>query len=295
MELNDLLTKQGLDPKTVLVMRHRPREPELHKVLPWLAAERPDTYNAYQQTQSPKAEKAMQKANYVASFIGHEAGKALFVGIYRRGASRPLTLDEYWQVDAYIEMRDKYGLGGFDVESVHKQQRASLLWFDLELTENYIDWKGRLVIEWPPPERSWWRWAGRNTMPVHAIHERSILVREMPSWDQLLLTWHELQDLPSTWKAALRQWRGIYYIFDQSDEKGYIGSAYGSENLLGRWQDYAKRGHGGNKRLRERKPDNFRFSILQRVSPDLDAADVIQLEATWKDRLHTREYGLNEN
>ena len=52
-ELNDLLGKDGIDPKTVLVLRHRPTERQFRKVLPWLAAERPDTYNAYQQVQGP--------------------------------------------------------------------------------------------------------------------------------------------------------------------------------------------------------------------------------------------------
>jgi hypothetical protein len=38
------------------------------------------------------------------------------------------------------------------------------------------------------------------------------------------------------------------------------------------------------------------FTILQRVSPDMEAEDVIQLEATWKKRLHTRPpHGLNDN
>ena len=37
------------------------------------------------------------------------------------------------------------------------------------------------------------------------------------------------------------QWRGIYYIFDTSDAKGYVGSAYGEYNPLGRWLgQYAK-------------------------------------------------------
>lgn len=45
---NDLLHKAEIDPKTVLVMRHRPTEAGLRKVLPWFAAERPEMFNAYQ-------------------------------------------------------------------------------------------------------------------------------------------------------------------------------------------------------------------------------------------------------
>ncbi len=102
--------------------------------------------------------------------------------------------------------------------------------------------------------------------------------------------------LPKRWQAKLSEWRGIYYIFDTLDGKGYVGSAYGSENILGRWQRYAKSGHGGNRLLRPRDPQNFRFTILELVSPNMEASEVIQLEASWKERLHTRQpYGLNDN
>jgi len=55
MDLNDLFQKKGIDPQQVLVLRHRPSEPEINKVLPWLAAEKPVVFNAYQQTQGEKA------------------------------------------------------------------------------------------------------------------------------------------------------------------------------------------------------------------------------------------------
>jgi hypothetical protein len=59
---------------------------------------------------------------------------------------------------------------------------------------------------------------------------------------------------------------------------------------------YPARGHGGNRLLNERDPHNFRFSILQRVSTDMDPGEIIQLENSWKERLHPyAPYGLNEN
>jgi len=42
-------------------------------------------------------------------------------------------------------------------------------------------------------------------------------------------------------------------------------------------------------------PADLRFSILQRTSPDMETAEVVELEASWKARLHTREFGLNRN
>lgn len=295
MYLNDLFDKKDIDPQRVLVLRHRPFEPELNKVLPWLAAEKPELFNAYQQTQGEKLEKvmdAMSGAGYVASFIGREAGKALFVGLYRIGKSKPLTLKQYREIPAYIELM-RLGMKGFGFSD----DRPEIRWFELTpMMDFYASWKGKLVVWWPPPERSWWRRAHRNDMPVLAVLEESAFDSVMPEWGSIDLKWEELRIWPTRWKDALSQWRGVYYIFDTSDGKGYVGSAYGEKNLLGRWQNYADSGHGGNRLLQKRDPKNFRFSILQRVSPDMDKEDVISLESSWKQRLHTRDpYGLNDN
>ena len=102
--------------------------------------------------------------------------------------------------------------------------------------------------------------------------------------------------MSASWESKLAQWRAIYYIFDASDGKGYVGSAYGVDNLFRRWRNYADSGHGGNKLLKKRDPRNFQFSIIQQLSPDEEADDVIRLERTWKKRLHTLSPdGLNEN
>lgn len=79
MNLNDLLTAEGIDLAQVLVMRHRPMEPQLNMVLPWLASEKPDVFNAYQQTQGERAERAVLSARYIASFLGREPGTPLEV------------------------------------------------------------------------------------------------------------------------------------------------------------------------------------------------------------------------
>jgi hypothetical protein len=291
VNLTGLLSGKGIDPRNVLVLRHRPTEPRLNDVIPWLAAEKPDVFNAYQQTQGEKLERAMTGTKYIASFLGREPSRALFVGLYEIGASRPLTFEQYWKVPAHVEMK-AFGMRGFRLES----GRESLLWFDLALTDFYADWKGKLIVGWPPPERSWWRRAHKNDFPVLAVLDQSALVTSMPGWQQITLNWEQLAVLPARWRSALSQWRGIYFIFDTLAGKGYVGSAYGADNILGRWLGYARSGHGGNRLLRDRDPKNFQFSILERVSPDLEAEEVIGLESSWKERLHTRApFGLNEN
>lgn len=90
------------------------------------------------------------------------------------------------------------------------------------------------MVDWPPPERSWWRWAARNSIAVAAIHEHGVLSTRMPDWQQLVLSWKELAVLPQRWRAALAEWRGIYLISHTGDAKAYVGSAYGGDNILGR-------------------------------------------------------------
>jgi hypothetical protein len=291
MLLNDLFHIRNIDPKTVLVLRHRPKESELRKALPWLASEHPELFNAYQQTQGARLEKSITRASYIASFIGHSPGKALFVGLYSIGGTTPMTIEKFRKNKLNKELLN-YRMTGF----VPKEDRKTILWFDLILTDFYSEWKGKLVVKWPGLERSWWRWSDRNEIPVLAITEDNLLTPLMPPWNEIELSWPELGIIPTTWKAALQQWRGIYYIFDSSDGKAYVGSAYGKDNILGRWREYAKSGHGGNHHLRKRDPSNFIFTILERVSPDMESNAVIEQEVNWKQRLHTRyPFGLNEN
>lgn len=235
----------------------------------------------------------MTRAAYVAAFIGHEPGKALFVGFYSVKGWKPITPNEYWQIPANLELKS-FGQEVFTEAS----SRSIILWFDLLLTDFYAQWKGKLIVSWPPLDKNWHRWAYKpnNEMPIIAILEESALDAAMPEFDAINLTWDELRVLPKPWRSKLSEWRGIYYIFDTSDNKGYVGSAYGKDNLLGRWLNYAAHGQGGNRLLQQRTPLNFRFSILQRVSPDMEALNVIRLESSWKQRLHTRKpYGLNDN
>jgi hypothetical protein len=291
MYLNDLLKSKDIDPKRVLVLRHRPWESQFNKVLPWLAAEKPDLFNAYQQTQQERVEGAMQRASHVAAFIARGPGKALFVGLYSVEGSKPISRKEFSAIPANVELK-ALGMNGWAKED----RRRFCLWFDLVPVDFYAHWKGKMIVNWPGKEISWWRWACNNAIPIHAILDESALDGAMPEWDAIDLSWDELDVLPARLKAKLREWRGVYYIFDASIGKGYVGSAYGENNLLGRWQDYATRGHGGNRLLRKRDPRNFRFTILQLDAPNRDASEVIRLEASWKKRLHTRwPNGLNAN
>lgn len=288
---NGALQESGVDLREVVVFRHRPYEPALNRVFEWIAAERSDLYDCYQSTHAPRVEAALSRAKYVASFLRHGGGLSVFVGLHEVRSQRTITVEECLARPAHRELTS---LGMVGIKA--SDQRTHVQEFDLPTVDWHSDWKGRLIISWPPPDRSWWRWADRNIFQIEAITSESQFARLMPEWNELVFAWQELAVLPETWAIALGQWRGIYLIIDTSDGRQYVGSAYGEENILQRWREYARTGHGGNKYLRGRDPTNFRFAILQRLSPDLGDTEVVKAEATWKERLRSRwPHGLNDN
>lgn len=291
LTLNDLIRRSGIAESDVLVFRHRPFEPKLNSVFDWIAAERQDLFDCYQSCHAPRTEAALAKARYLASFIRYGPGQAIFVGMYEVAGRRWMSAEECLSRPLHQELMS-FGMSGFKAT----ESRSQLLEFDLHLTDWHAEWRGRLLIRWPGLERSWYRWADRNEFAIEAVTQESPLSQAMPRWNRLVLDWAQLALLPSTWRGALSQWRGVYLIVDQSDGQQYVGSACGAENLLQRWRDYARTGHGGNKLLRARDPSSFRFSILQLVAPDLPRLEVEEIESSWKDRLRSRTpYGLNEN
>lgn len=291
LDLNALLIGEGIDPAAVGIMRHRPYEAQLAKVFRWLPGERIDLFEAYQQSQDARIESALLGITYLASFVGLEPRTATFVGLYRNCGHEAMTRDQYWSDPAHVELK-RLGMVGWKDDEV----REAILRFDFQPVDFYPHWKGRLKVGWPPPERSWWRRAHNNIMPVVAIADDSAFSPAMPDWHERILTWAELHVLPSRMQSALARWRGIYLIRDSTDGLGYVGSAGGSENLLGRWRNDAASGHGGNRLLKGRDPVNFIYSILQRTSPDLPQDELVQLESSWKRRLPTRfPAGLNDN
>jgi hypothetical protein len=291
LQFEELLAKDGIDPKTVVVFRHSPKEAKLDRIFDWLVAERPDLFNRFQSNHGQKAEASLKKAKYLASFLRFGSRDGLFVGLYEVVDIKERSLVDLAQDRAIIELVEL----GMEDPRVGQEGRSLVADFDLRRTDWHQEWIGRLVVEWPPG-RNYTRWAGRNEFLIKALTQESLLIPPMPSWSELSLSCSEIALLPNSWRARLSEWRGIYLITDVSDRRAYVGSAYGSENILQRWLNYSRSGHGGNKLLRERNPGNFVFSILQRVSPDMPPSEVVAIENSWKIRLRTRSPdGLNDN
>lgn len=291
------MEREGLAPATLNVMLHSPhaREGDLLRMLPGLVRTRPRAMECWQAYHSINAERALSQGRpWVASFVKTGAGRRegtaamLFAGLYGNPGPRRRPREE---ILADPEVRWLHGTFG-SFEQLDDAGWDAWTWFDLTLTDRLSDLRGRLVVE-TQLNRSYVRLAENVDAPVTAIHAESAFDAAPPSWQEMRPSAGMLGVLPPSWAAKLREWRGIYLIVDERDGARYVGSAYGEENILGRWQAHVAGDHGITAGLRDREPASFRFSILELTAPSASADEVIRLEQTWMDRLHTRVHGLN--
>lgn len=122
----------------------------------------------------------------------------------------------------------------------------------------------------------------------------------------------KLESESSEWRTSLRCRKGIYLITDKNTGKLYVGSAYGANGILGRWETYIKSGYDKdevengkypNKKLWELVnekglpyiQDNFQYSILETFTDDVSKEDIIARESWWKEALQSRKFGYNAN
>ena len=122
-----------------------------------------------------------------------------------------------------------------------------------------------------------------------------------PGYANVNVSWKSLQILinKSSWRTALGNQKGVYLLVDCKSGKKYVGAAYGDDMLLGRWEEYIKTCHGGNKRMKLLKDkyirDNFYFTILEHYNPKTDDQIILDRESYWKQVLMTRQFGYNDN
>ena len=295
LTFHDVLGKAGITSENVNVMLHAPTDPALRTALPALPAMHPEAMAAHNALHSEKAEASLKQGRpYVAVFLhagSHADGATMLLeGLHRNRGHRTRSYRDISEEPGIRWLHETYGV---EEHFFHEDPRQSHLWFDLERADALRSMEGRLTITARLIHGVYVRLAENMALPILSISESRRFDVEPPSWREMGVSTPFLQALPPAWAARLREWRGVYLITDEADGGRYVGSAYGADNLLGRWKAHAASGTGITAQLRGRDPAAFRFSILERVSPDAPAEDVIRLEQTWMDRLHTRRFGLN--
>ena len=271
--IQDLLKISGLDTsKRIKLVRHAHEEYDitLDKVMGDV-----DKISGYQEKQDKPV---FHDADFIVVFIGGEiiGTKAVFVGVYEvKGYQRVKEGDEF----------------------IYKLEEKPEF--------NHLRW--RVVIEWGKATKRWYQ-------GFHILKEVVEMKPEgrfhgpFPGYEDLILSFKELQHI-CNYEAAYQDWiaplsavGGVYAVYCKNEERGglYVGSAYGEQGIWGRWKEYVKTKHGGNKELKEllrEYPEaykDFQFSILKIFSKK-DKEEIKRLEGLYKDKLGTRRHGLNKN
>jgi GIY-YIG catalytic domain len=292
MDFNTLLAGVGVAPASTALALHRPGNPAERTALRRYMERDKTLFEAYQSTH-PKLQEATLKARSVmASFIAKGTGNLVFCGLYAQRGLREVLATELDAMPVYARLNE--GRDWSFVKDAREKGVPGRALFNLVPMSELGDLTGRLVVR-EPGGRNHMRLAETTPLEVVEVLPVEDFAPPIPRWNELTLTADEVKDLPRGWAEHLRAWRGVYLIVDERDGARYVGSAYGEENLLGRWRAHVAGDHGGTVGLANRIPATFRFSILETLHPSLDAFEVIEVENTWKERLHTRVFGLNEN
>jgi hypothetical protein len=175
--------------------------------------------------------------------------------------------------------------------------------YSYETLTEYEKYFGRLIVRYKNQSQTMIRLANSviNECEVAQILPDVFDNDIFPGYDKVNVTWEGLSRFieKDNWKTALQNQKGVYLITDISNGKKYVGSAYGENMILGRWQAYVRNGHGGNVGLKVLDFDyikkNFKYSILDIYKSTIDDQVIIERESWWKEVLQSRKYGYNEN
>ena len=270
---NLLLREAGLSLSEVRLLRHETRQ---HGRTPFaLWRDDAERFADYQRIQR-RGLRAYFRGSHWASFVVTPNHRTLFVGVYDVGEAQCVPAD--W-IDPLAGRKV-----AFDDYEVYTTNRSPLL----------SEYAGRLVIDWGAGTRGWRQLAANQDKRIVELREQFV-EPSFPGYASFLTQLSDVEALPQSWQVVLAAARGIYLLASPTTREQYVGSATGAEGFLGRWLQYAADGHGGNVALRSRQSENYRVSILQ-VAGSADSLDaILTMEALWKDKLQSREMGLNQN
>lgn len=270
-----LLDMVGIDRSAVRLLRHQDNRYTGYQSPYVLWRDHRPRFEAYQETQST-GDAAALRAPYWASFVGVPGRETLFVGLYTAELVGLLPADRPHPVTGGVE------------------KAGSCHLYRLAPRTELAGYAGRLWIDWGAGYRAWIQRGDRVSKPVIELR-RTLGEDPFPGFPALILKLSEIETIPASWTEALRVTRGIYLLTCPRTREQYVGSASGADGFLGRWREYFATGHGGNVALKSREPSDYQVSILETAGSAATIDDLFALESRWKNKLQSRDMGLNRN
>jgi hypothetical protein len=241
--------------------------------------------------QSIQSKDVFRDCDVILSFIGIEESKAVYIGAYEIATKLNFRKENIPEYFPYKDMFEK------DFYYQYQLNKINLL-------EDMVD---RLVIDWGKSAINWqqWLYEDKPKQIIEVLPQG--YVKDFPGFDEIILTYDELKtivknpDANKVWHTMLASVSGVYLIVDMTDGSQYVGSAYGKNGILGRWNEYVDKKHGGNARLEALlivEPNRyymFQFTVLRTLPKSMMSNQIIAYEQMYKQKLGSKTFGLNGN
>lgn len=185
LTFNAILASEGIDPKTVRLVRHKDNRASSMSTPYnlWLAAD--GRLESYQRLQ---ARKVFPVGGLLASFVVTPAKQTLFVGLYRVksiGVAPPGTIDPVLQTD-----------------------RSGLNLYEIDREEKLDTYAGHLFVDWGSGHRAWVQLAHRKDKTVLEIRKH-LAEDPFPGFRRFYWDIDEIAAVPVNWQAVLRSVKGV--------------------------------------------------------------------------------------
>lgn len=275
LRFNAIFGQFDIKPAEVRLLRHQDSRSAKGRTPYELWRDERPSFEFYQEAQNPKNFSNL-KADYWASFVVTPGGKTLLAGFYKCRYKGRNTEKRPWP---HTEGHDPVGTCDL---------------YELNAEERLNDLAGRLVVDWGDGLRKWIQRADNQNKLISEIWP-AFKEPDFPGFARFISPLSKIEGLPTNWIAALGSSRGVYLLTCPKTKEQYVGSATGSDGFHGRWLAYTRDGHGGNVALKGREPSDYQVSVLQVAGSDDSAEDILAMEALWKQKLQSREMGLNRN
>ena len=273
---NSLLEQFGILPTTVILLRHQDKSATRGRTPYGLWRDDRTAFELYQRFQTLENRSKFSRAPFWASFVATPDGATMFVGMYAA------TYEGLLAEDTPMPHRE-----GVDVAGTRDCYR-------LVLDPRFSDLQGKLFIDWGDGTRAWVQRADNQNKPMQELRPQ-FREPEFPGFLNFIQPLSRIAGLPATWIAVLKQATGVYLLTCPNTKEQYVGSASGAQGFWHRWQDYATTGHGGNIALKSRDSSDYQVSILEVAGTASRVEDILAMESRWKEKLQSREMGLNKN
>lgn len=272
LTFNALLQAERISPSEVKLVRHQVAPPVGCPTPFQLWKDDIKAFELYQRIQ--RRDGLFSNARYLASFVGTPLDETVFVALYE-------ILDVKRAPRGMLDPISRKDIGGHNL-------------YDLARIKSLETYQGKLIIEWGPGYRAWVQRASAKDKAIIEMR-RTVIDPPFPGFLEFRKRLSELIHVPMAWRQALSSVSGIYLLTCPVSKKHYVGSANGTTGFWGRWENYVANGHGGNRRMLGLTAADYQVCILEVAASSTRTDDLLKMESLWKQKLMSRQWGLNGN